>query len=108
MMITSFNITVDIALIQFLILILIFILGILGVLLNKNNFLLGLISIELIVLSTSLMFILVSFILDDFIGTFFSFLLLIVAAADAAVGIAIVLHYYACTNHVSYGLVLRG
>jgi NADH-quinone oxidoreductase subunit K len=53
-----------------------------------------LMSIELMLLAVNLNFIVLSVFLDDLIGQVFSLLILTVAAAESAVGLAIVVIYY--------------
>ena len=71
-----------------------FLLGVLGIILNRKNIILILIAIELILLAVNLNFIVFSVILDDLLGQVFSLLILTIAAAESAVGLAIVVIYY--------------
>jgi NADH-quinone oxidoreductase subunit K len=71
-----------------------FILGIFGILSNQKNVLLILMSIELILLSVNINFIIFSIYLDDSIGQLFSLFVLTVAAAESAVGLALLVSYY--------------
>ena len=71
-----------------------FLIGVWGILLNRKNIIIILISIELILLAVNLNFILFSVFLDDLIGQVFSLFVLTVAAAESAVGLAIVVIYY--------------
>lgn len=64
----------------------IFILGIWGILLNRRNILIMLMSIELMLLADLLVF---SVSLDDMMGQLFALLVLTVAAAESAIGLAI-------------------
>jgi NADH-quinone oxidoreductase subunit K len=77
--------------IQILTNILLFIIGSFGILLNRRSILVVLMSIELILLSVNLNFILFSVYLDDFIGQLFSLFILVVAAAETSIGLAIVI-----------------
>lgn len=79
---------------SFLLGFILFLIGILGIILNKNNLLIMLMSIELMLLSVNLLFILYSIILDDIIGQFFALFILGVAAAETAIGLAILVSYY--------------
>jgi NADH-ubiquinone oxidoreductase chain 4L len=67
----------------------IFILGIWGILLNRRNILIMLMSIELMLLAVNLNFLVFSVSLDDMMGQFFALLVLTVAAAESAIGLAI-------------------
>ena len=71
-----------------------FLIGVWGILLNRKNIIIILISIELMLLAVNLNFILFSVFLDDLIGQVFSLFVLTVAAAESAVGLAIVVIYY--------------
>jgi NADH-quinone oxidoreductase subunit K len=71
-----------------------FLIGILGIILNRKNVIIMLISIELMLLAVNLNFIVFSVFLDDLLGQIFSLFVLTVAAAESAVGLAIVVIYY--------------
>lgn len=80
--------------IQFLINLYTFVLGVLGVLTNRRHFLVIIICIEMMLLSINMCFLLFSLQLDDILGQIFSFLILTVAAAESAIGLAIIILYY--------------
>ena len=93
-----------------LIFILLFSLGVCGIIFNYKNIILTLISIELCLLSINLNFIFNSILLNDIIGIFFSLIILTVAAAEAAIGLAILVLFYRMrssiiVNNINY---LRG
>ena len=67
----------------------IFTIGVLGIFLNKKNVIIILMSIELILLSVNINFIAFSVFLNDLSGQIFAMLTLTVAAAEAAIGLAI-------------------
>jgi NADH-quinone oxidoreductase subunit K len=71
-----------------------FFIGLFGIVLNRRNILIVLMCIEIILLSLNLNFIVLSTYLDDFCGQVFSFFILTVAAAESAVGLAIIIIYY--------------
>jgi NADH-quinone oxidoreductase subunit K len=73
---------------------LIFLFGILGLVLNKRNLLIILMSIELMLLGINLNFIFFSVYLDDIMGQIFALYILTVAAAESAIGLAIFTVYY--------------
>lgn len=73
---------------------LIFLLGVLGLVLNKRNLLIILMSIELMLLGVNLNFIFFSIYLDDLMGQVFALYILTVAAAESAIGLAIFTVYY--------------
>ena len=69
---------------------LIFTLGVLGILINRKNVILVLMSIELILLSVNINFVAFSNFLHDLVGQIFTVFVLSVAAAEAAIGLATV------------------
>src|SRR4029078_7153069 len=84
-----------ISLTEFLILAaLLFGLGIAGIILNRRNIIVLLMSIELIFLSVNTNFIAFSYFLQNYIGQIFVFFLLTVAAGEAAIGLAILVALY--------------
>lgn len=72
----------------------IFTIGVLGIFLNKKNVIIILMSIELILLSVNVNFIAFSVFLDDLSGQIFAMLTLTVAAAEAAIGLAILVVFF--------------
>ena len=71
-----------------------FFVGIFGIILNRKSVLLILMCIELVLLSVNLNFIVFSVYLDDFYGQIFSLFILTIAAAESAIGLAILILYY--------------
>ena len=72
---------------------LIFSLGVIGIFLNRKNVIIILMSIEIILLSVNLNLIAFSYYLNDLTGQIFSLFVLTVAAAEAAIGLAILVIY---------------
>ena len=72
----------------------IFTLGVLGIFLNKKNLIIILMSIELILLSVNINFIAYSAYINDISGQIFAMLTLTVAAAEAAIGLAILVVFF--------------
>lgn len=72
----------------------IFTLGVLGIFLNKKNLIIILMSIELILLSVNINFIAFSAYINDTTGQIFAMLTLTVAAAEAAIGLAILVVFF--------------
>ena len=68
---------------------LLFSIGIVGIFLNRKNLIVTLMSIELILLAVNTNFIAFSHYLQDVAGQIFVFFVLTVAAAEAAIGLAI-------------------
>ena len=72
----------------------IFTIGVLGIFLNKKNVIIILMSFELILLSVNVNFIAFSVFLNDLSGQIFAMLTLTVAAAEAAIGLAILVVFF--------------
>tara|TARA_B100000242_G_scaffold40078_1_gene23910 strand:- start:152 stop:478 length:327 start_codon:yes stop_codon:yes gene_type:complete len=72
----------------------IFLLGVIGIFLNRKNVINILMSIELILLGVNINFIAFSYFSSDLIGQIFSLFILTVAAAEAAIGLAILVVYF--------------
>ena len=72
----------------------IFSLGTLGIFLNRKNVIVILMSIELILLAVNINLVSFSIYLQDITGQIFTMLILTVAAAEAAIGLAIIVAYY--------------
>jgi NADH-quinone oxidoreductase subunit K len=70
------------------------VLGIFGIFLNRKNVIVILMSVELILLAVNLNFVAFSAWLDDLTGQVFAMFVLTVAAAEAAIGLAIVVIYF--------------
>lgn len=66
-----------------------FAIGIMGIFLNRKNLLIILMSIELMLLAVSMNFVAFSHYLHDLSGQIFVFFILVVAAAESAIGLAI-------------------
>ncbi|MBN8920834.1 MAG: NADH-quinone oxidoreductase subunit NuoK [Rhizobiales bacterium] len=71
-----------------------FTLGILGIFLNRKNVIIIMMSIELILLSVNINLVAFSAFLGDLVGQVFALLVLTVAAAEAAIGLAILVTYF--------------
>jgi NADH-quinone oxidoreductase subunit K len=71
-----------------------FTLGVLGIILNRKNIIIILMSVELILLSVNINLVAFSSFLSDLTGQVFSLFILTVAAAEAAIGLAILVTYY--------------
>jgi NADH-quinone oxidoreductase subunit K len=81
--------------------IILFLLGIWGIFLNRKNIIIMLMSIELMLLAVNLNFLLFSVYLDDLIGQMFALLILTVAAAESAIGLALLVVYYRVRGTIS-------
>ena len=72
----------------------IFTIGIIGIFLNRKNIIIILMSIELILLAVNINLVSFSIYLQNLAGQVFTMFILTVAAAEAAVGLAIIVIYY--------------
>ena len=72
----------------------IFSIGTLGIFLNRKNVIVILMSVELILLAVNINLVSFSIYLQDITGQIFTMLILTVAAAEAAIGLAIIVVYY--------------
>ena len=79
----------------------IFSIGLLGIFINKKNVITILMSIELMLLSVNINFIGFSYHLNDLTGQIFSLFILVVAAAEAAVGLAILTIFFKKSGSIS-------
>ena len=93
MLILNLNYILNIVLILFLI-------GVLGLVLNRKNILITLMSIELMLLAINLNFIIFSIYLDDVTGYVFVLFILTIAATESAIGLAILTLYYRLQNTI--------
>ncbi|MDX2113173.1 MAG: NADH-quinone oxidoreductase subunit NuoK [Alphaproteobacteria bacterium] len=73
---------------------LLFTIGICGIFLNRKNIITILMSVELILLSVNINFVAFSVMLGDLSGQIFAMFILTVAAAEAAIGLAILVIYF--------------
>ena len=71
-----------------------FTLGVFGIFLNRKNVIIILMSIELMLLAVNINFVAFSVFLNDMVGQVFAMLVLTVAAAEAAIGLAILVVYF--------------
>ena len=71
-----------------------FTLGVLGIFLNRKNVIVILMSIEMILLAVNLNLVSFSVFLNDLVGQIFAMIILTVAAAEAAIGLAILVVYF--------------
>jgi len=71
-----------------------FTLGVIGIFLNRKNVIVILMSIELILLAVNINFVAFSHFLGDLVGQIFTLFVLTVAAAEAAIGLAIVVVFF--------------
>ena len=86
---------IDVGLTHYLILAsIIFAIGVMGIFLNRKNVIVILLSIELILLAVNINLVSFSIYLQDVTGQIFTMFILTIAAAEAAIGLAIIVIYY--------------
>ena len=86
---------INIALGHYLILAaIIFTIGVIGIFLNRKNVIIILMSIELILLAVNINLVSFSIFSQDLTGQIFTMFILTVAAAEAAIGLAIIIVYF--------------
>jgi NADH-quinone oxidoreductase subunit K len=73
---------------------LLFTIGVFGIFLNRKNVIVILMSIELMLLAVNINFVAFSAYLDDIHGQVFTMFILTVAAAEAAIGLAILVSFF--------------
>ncbi|MEE4200507.1 NADH-quinone oxidoreductase subunit NuoK [Erythrobacter sp.] len=71
-----------------------FVLGVLGIFLNRKNVIVILMAVELILLSVNINLVAFSAFMNDLVGQVFAMMVLTVAAAEAAIGLAILVIYF--------------
>ena len=72
----------------------IFTIGVVGIFLNRKNVIVILMSIELILLAVNINLVALSIFINDLSGQIFTLFILTVAAAEAAIGLAIIVVYF--------------
>jgi NADH-quinone oxidoreductase subunit K len=71
-----------------------FVVGVFGIFLNRKNVIVILMSIELMLLAVNINFVAFSSFLGDLVGQVFTMFILTVAAAEAAIGLAILVSFF--------------
>ena len=84
---------------------LLFCISIAGIFINRKNILLLLMSIELMLLSVNTNFIVFSYYSNDITGQVFVFFILAVAAAESAIGLAIIVSLFRKRNSIEINLI---
>lgn len=78
-----------------------FIVGITGLFMNRKSVITILMSIELMLLAVNINFVAFSVYLQDIVGQIFSIIILSIAAAEIAIGLAIVVLYFRNRNSIA-------
>ena len=80
---------------------LIFLIGVLGFILNRKNIILLIISLEIMLLAVTLLFLISSFNFNDNIGQTFGIYIIAVAGAESVIGLSILIAYYRLKGSIS-------
>jgi NADH-ubiquinone oxidoreductase chain 4L len=78
-----------------------FLIGILGFLLNRKNIILLIISLEIMLLSVTLLFLISSYGFNDSIGQTFGIYIIAIAGAESVIGLSILIAYYRLKGSIS-------
>ena len=78
-----------------------FLIGILGFILNRKNLILMIISIEIMLFSITILILLNSLHFDDSIGQIFGIFIIALAGAESAIGLSILVAYYRLRGTIS-------
>ena len=78
-----------------------FFIGILGLVLNRKNVIITLMSLELMLLAVNLNFIIFSVYLDDIVGQVFVLFILTIAATESSIGLALLMVYFKLKNSIN-------
>lgn len=81
--------------------ILLFLIGILGFILNRKNIILMIIAIEIMLLAVTLLVLISSFSFDDGIGQIFSVFIISLAGAESVIGLSILVAYFRLKGNIS-------
>jgi len=80
---------------------LLFLIGILGFILNRKNIILMIIAIEIMLLAITLLILINSFGFDDNVGQTFSIYIISIAGAESVIGLSILVSYYRLRGNIS-------
>ena len=78
-----------------------FLIGILGFILNRKNISLMIIAIEIMLLAVTLLLLISSFSFDDNLGQTFSIYIIAIAGAESVIGLSILVAYYRLRGNIS-------
>jgi NADH-ubiquinone oxidoreductase chain 4L len=77
-----------------------FLIGILGFILNRKNIILMIIAIELMLLAVTMLILISSFSFDDGIGQIFSIFIISLAGAESVIGLSIIVAVYRIKGNI--------
>ena len=79
----------------------IFLIAVLSFILNRKNIILMLISIEIMLLAVTFLILINSLLFEDILGQVFSIYIIVVAAAESAIGLGILVAFYRLRGNIS-------
>ena len=82
------------------VIVILFFIGVLGIVLNRKNILITIMSLELMLLAVNLNFVVFSIYLDDVVGQIFVLFILTIAATESSIGLALLTRYYRLKNTI--------
>jgi NADH-quinone oxidoreductase subunit K len=82
-----------------------FLIGVLGIFLNRKNIIILLLAIEVMLLAINYNLVITSVLIDDIVGQIFALLILTVAAAESAIGLALLMIYYRVRGSISIDFI---
>lgn len=86
---------------------LLFLIGVLGFILNRKNIILMIIAIEIMLLAVTLLVLISSFTFDDAIGQNFSIFIISIAGAESVIGLSILVAFYRFNSLINTVLLLN-
>jgi NADH-ubiquinone oxidoreductase chain 4L len=95
------NLLAERAIINMNLALILFLIGILGFILNRKNIILMIIAIEIMLLSVTLLILIMSYGFDDNIGQTFSIFIISIAGAESVIGLSILVAYYRLRGTIS-------
>ena len=78
-----------------------FLIGILGFVLNRKNIILMLISIEIMLVAITFIILINSLLFEDVVGQVFAIYIIVIAAAESAIGLGILVAFYRLRGNIS-------
>jgi NADH-ubiquinone oxidoreductase chain 4L len=79
----------------------VFLIAVLSFILNRKNIILMLISIEIMLLAVTFLILINSLLFEDILGQVFSIYIIVVAAAESAIGLGILVAFYRLRGNIS-------
>jgi NADH-ubiquinone oxidoreductase chain 4L len=79
-----------------------FIVGIIGFIVNRKNLLLMLIALEIMLLAVTFLFLMASYVSNDTWGQVYAVLIIVMAGAESVIGLSLLVAYYRITSNIVY------